>query len=510
MRQQHSLSQCFLRFVVLLLLAVGLTLVSPAAGTANDITAIPQEGCNLVVSELMSPTYAVVKLATPNHGWFAGTFTNLPIDQPVTFGLSMDGYDDGRTPANVTKWKGLRPVMTYADPLRYDSYVGYTKDAKGHWMADDPFLPVADRDAGTGQTPVQQAVPPDTAAQFLFPDGAAWYPWREVAQAHALSGVNVFRMTETFNQPTATLAMRVPYPYQYQQGMLERLQAAKLPGVFIDQLGQTPGEHTLSIIRLEPPDPTAAPTDRPTILAYAREHATEPDGSWVVDGMLRWLLSDDLTAKSARQQYDWLLIPLLDPDDAAKTQYTNANHFSNKPPVRPEAVAYATYLVRRIDAGQRLDVVMNFHNIECTEGPNLFTPMVNQVREKTIGALNENLWQTATTAGFTTGQPGWSMVGLANERLSGWCYQQFRTLDLFYEVNGRAPASRLDPSRLRLLGIILACHSINVLNSNAMAVVRAEIKDHLIARETERAAYWQANKNDADTRTPGGLLVLGY
>ena len=302
----------------------------------------------------------------------------------------------------------------------------------------------------------------------------------------------------------------MPYPYPYQHAMLERLQAAKRPGVFLDQLGETPGGHTLTVIRLEPPDPATAPAERPTILAYAREHGTEPEGSWVVEGMLRWLLSDDPDAVTARQQYDWLLIPLLDPDDAGRCRYTSANIFSNAAPVRPEAVAYATYLVHRIDTGRRLELVINLHNVECTEGPNLFTPLVNRLRQPAIAELNAPLWPAAREAGFTVGQPAWSMVGLANERLSGWCFQHFRTMDLFYEVNGRAPASRLTPGRLRQLGAVLARQSSAMMRSPVMAAVRADITEHLAARTRTRADYWQTQGRTAQTRTTGDLLVLGY
>jgi len=487
-----------------------MTLAAFATEPGAGITAVPQEGFNLRVRELASPTYAVLTLDPPTHGWFAGTFTGLPTDQPVTFGFSMDGNDDYLTPADVSKWRGLRPVMSYADPLQYDSYVGYVKDETGHWQVDDPFTP-ADRDAGTGTVPKQQVVPPDVAAQFLSTNGQVWYPWREVTEAQALTGVNVFRMIETFAHPTATVAMRVPYPCAYLHGMLERLQAAQRPGVYIDTLGTTPGGYPLTVIRLEPPDLATAPKDRPTILAYAREHATEPEGSWVIDGMLRWLLSDALDAKAARQQCDWLLIPLLDPDDAARAVYNaEANIFFPVGTIRPEAIAYATYLINWVDARHKLEVAITVHNIECNEGPNLFTPLINGNRETLIRQLDAALWEAAHQAGFAASQPSWSMVGLAKGRLAGWCYKVFHTLDLFYEVNGRAPTSRLSPVELREIGRLLAQHGMHVVTSESTGAVRAEIVKCLQDRETARAAWWQRTGRTTQTRANVDILTYGY
>ena len=226
--------------------------------------------------------------------------------------------------------------------------------------------------------------------------------------------------------------------------------------------------------------------------------------------MLRWLLSNDPEALKARRQCDWLLVPMLDPDMAARAVFTDANFFNNIPPVRTEAVAYATYLVNRIDAGLRLDIAINLHNVECMEGPNLFTPLVNRVREDAIKSLNEELWRTAQHAGFTTYQPDWSMVGLAHQRLSGWCFKVFRTFDLFYEVNGRSPDSRLSPVRLKLLGQLMAQYGANIACSDPMSKIHVEITQYLTERNAERAAWWQRQGRDANTRTTGDLLVLGY
>jgi len=480
-----------------------------ATEPTSGITTVPQAGFNLVVSELMSPTYAVLKLATPNHGWFAGTFTQLPIGQPVTFGLSMDG-NDGVEPANVVKWKGLRPVMTYADPSQYMSYIGYTKTPDGHWIADDPFRSLANHDAGAGNVPVQQVMPPELAASFLSSDGATWYPWREMQQAQTITGINIFRTTDTFSSSTATVAMRVPYSYQYQQTFLERLQAAKSPGVTIDTVGQTPGGHALTIIRLEPPDPTVARQDRPTLLIYAREHATEHDSSWVVEGMLDWLMSEAPAAVAARQQNDWLLIPLLDPDEAVKARHCSADLYTAVDPIRPEALAYATYLVNWVDAGHRIELAVNLHNVECAEGQNLFAPLTNTRRQELTVTCQQQLFNAAQQAGFSVGRPqGW-MYGLQSKRLAGWCWLSFGSFDLVLEVNSRAPISRLNVPRLRTLGSIIAASLTQFIDSTDFLPIRQEMTRRLAERQTQRAEWWRQENRSPQTRNTYDLLVLGY
>jgi len=478
------------------------------ATEAPGIAIVPRDGFNLGVSELISPSNVVLNIESQAHNWFAGSFINLPIGQQITFGISLAGKDTTE-PANVAKWQGLRPFLTFADPTLYDSYIGYTKGTNGHWIADDLFR-AGDQDAGAGPLPEQTVIPANLAEQFLSPDGNSWYPWREIDPVQVLTNVNICRFTATFEQSSASIAMRVPYTYTYQQAFLQRLRAANLPGVFLDEIGTTPDGRTLTVIRLEPPDLNNAPTTRPSILAYAREHATEPDGSWAIEGILRWLLSDDPTARMARRQNDWLLVPIFDPDMSARAVFTNANLFRNIKPVRPEAVEYAKYLVNRTDAGHRLEIVINLHSVECSDGPNLFSPLVNRMRANEIKELDRELWQTAQNAGFATCQPDWGMTGLATSRLCGWCYKVFRTMDLSYEVNGRAPDSRLTTAQLMLLGRFIAQHGATIIQGTKMVAIREEIKQYLIEREKERAAWWQQQKRDANTRTNGDLLVQGF
>lgn len=124
--------------------------------------------------------------------------------------------------------------------------------------------------------------------------------------------------------------------------------------------------------------------------------------------------------------------------------------------------------------------------------------------------MKDTAFAQAAQQGFTTGQPAWSLVGLASLRLSGWCYQHFQTLDLFYEVNGRAPNARCLPPQLRQLGELLAQHAVTVADSDAMAGWRAEMTAALRQRQADRAAWWQRTGRTAQTRNLYDLLQLGY
>ena len=486
-------------------LAGMLSCVPGVAADLSTLTAVPQDGCNLVVREVLSPSTAVLGLSPATHGWFAGTFTHLPTDHPVTLGFTLDGSDDPKAPADAAKWRGLRTVMSYADPTCYDSYVSYRKRPDGHWISDDPFRSATDPDAGTGVAPEQSVIPAALADQFLSPDGVTWIPWRDVDQVRILSNINIVRLTQQFAQPTATVAMRVPFTYTYLQAYVTKLQDAHRAGVTVDHLGNTPDGRALTVIRLEPPEPTTAAADRPTILIYAREHATEPDGSWVVDGVLQWLLSTTPDATHARQQANWLLIPLLDPDASAQSRYTNALDFLQTRKVRPETLAYARYFIRWIDAGHRIDVAVNLHNVECTEGPHIFIPLVNERHRDDSDQWNQAFFAALATAGFMTGRVQGNAKGYQNDRLAGWCAQHFATFDLAYELNSRMPGNLLTLPRLRQIGTILGMNVSAYLQTPAYLTLKRTMVETLTRRQTQ-----QTPGTSLEKRTAFDLLILGY
>ncbi len=245
-----------------------------------------------------------------------------------------------------------------------------------------------------------------SATPYLCDAGNTWQAWRMV-DADIEPSIDVIRITQTLSDPALTLAMRVPFPYRYHQSCCHLLQAQaeRFPGVTIDTVGRSPEGRALQVIRLDPPR-GAAGMNRPTILAYAREHGTEPDGSHCILGMLRWLLSDDPAARASRNSTTWLLIPILDVDAAARAEYRLGDGYSaGAEPPMPEATAYATYLVHRLDAGGRVDMVVNLNNVECDEGSDLSDSVVDPAQKALTIACNTQLFAQAKREGYTAGKP---------------------------------------------------------------------------------------------------------
>jgi len=320
----------------------------------------PVKGFNLKITARPAANHLVVKPDPPVPNWFAGKFDNLPVGQPVTITIDMQGCDVPALKAEVGKWAGLRPVYTYADPEQYASYEWFRRDSAGDWQSGDLFKDEEARQAGTGRTPSQSAIPAALAEGFLGDHGAYWSPWGEIEGGQPDAATQTFTFTVTPAAPEMTIAMHMPYLLAYEQQLLARLQAAHFPGVFIDQLSRSASGNPLYIIRVDDPeDPTPiqiTPVERPHFtlatvgqnqypvtqdyprvqiactadhpaqgrqlyLLGARENPTEHTGSWVVLGALKALVTDTPEAHRLRRKNTWLLLPIADPDGANDAQF---------------------------------------------------------------------------------------------------------------------------------------------------------------------------------------------
>ena len=248
------------------------------AASLAGVALYPTPGFNL---QILERTGATLTLAPQTkgaaHNWFAGLFTNLPVGQEITLAVDMTGQNtDNR--ADVGKWKGLRPLMSYADPNAWATYVSYERRADGFWQSDDPF---ARGLAGDATTPTQNSIAPALAPLFLGaetrpnPDPKAkkktvqvqtWSAWREMENVEADTSTNRFLMREKFALPYASVAMRVPFLPSFHQLLGQKL-ATGVPHLRVEKIGESPSGYPLLVFRVEDGNARASVNQRkPTIL----------------------------------------------------------------------------------------------------------------------------------------------------------------------------------------------------------------------------------------------------
>jgi len=542
----------------------------PMAGKGaapQGMTIIPVEGFNLKVLEHIAPNYVVVAVNSLAHNWFAAKITNVPTDGQVTIGFSMEGNDAGGNPADVTKWVGLTPVMTYADPEKYESYEWFQKDDQGRWTSGDLFKTGDDRYAGTGKTTQQSVIPEEVADEFLSKDGRYWQPWRDVDATETMTNLNIFRIKLHCKLPIVSVAMRAPYTYMYQQALLKKLTEHPIAGISIDDIGTSLGGKEIRAIRVEDPscvthlnisqraddgnteithrfqvieEDTAGhadPREKMVVVIYAREHGTEHDSSWTVNGILRSLI-DRLRERteSFDKRIIWVLIPIIDVDAASASIHEGVAdwgfYYSTEPgmPENPE-IAYVAYLRAFANAHTPILLAASIHNCECREYPVALSPFyqtheADEQRWVLYGSwcqaddlsdnhrdtvyFNSLYFQRLRALHLPVGSDE-PLAGAKNMicRLGGNCYKLFNTLFLTYEVNSRYPGHTRSIAEMEELGghLVDTIHEYITTDHGSQRLTRA--KEFLHKRDQQMSLYWEQQDHAVTDPTWQELIEKG-
>lgn len=503
----------------------------------KQVEIIPTDGCNMKIVDQLDSHFIITQVDPPVHNWFAGRFTNLPIDKEVTISLRLENAVGAVNVADVTKWRGLKPVMTYANPNKYDSYEWFRKDENGRWISGDPFKSGEVKYAGTGKVPIQSVIPVQVAEEFLSTDGKYWQPWREISSVEAIPATNTMRIKHHFELSEATIAMRIPYTYTYQQSMMEKIKAAKFPGVCIDTIGITQEGRDIQIIRIDDPkNPlrlsvqrviTGPPyisfnnfivtppgrinsSDRRVIVMTAREHATEQASSWVLIGALNNLIHSN-TQEISEERYKtyWLFIPMIDFDGSVHSKFdslTDRYKYSTSIPV--ECAIYMRYLRSYIEAGYPIVLTSSWHNIECAEGPNISSPYALRQDEELTTTFNKLFFNSLKDLLVVPTTYSAQESGNIFSRLYSCCAKNYSSFALSFEINDRYPPRTLSLEQIQHVGAEFVPSIYGFVSQNSDMNMKIANIEMLLRKRIDCEKVYYSSQHHSGTIDNPSLLEL--
>jgi hypothetical protein len=134
--------------------------------------------------------------------------------------------------------------------------------------------------------------------------------------------------------------------------------------------------HWVTVTNFEKPDAA-----KKTVWLQARQHAWEAGTSYVMEGALRFITSDDPRARALRDQVVFQFTPMMDPDGAAggKVRFNahgyDVNRHWDEVDLRsksflgriPEIWYVKKAIFAWVDAGRKIDLMVNMHNEESGE-----------------------------------------------------------------------------------------------------------------------------------------------
>ncbi|HMJ89794.1 MAG TPA: M14 family zinc carboxypeptidase [Candidatus Acidoferrum sp.] len=198
----------------------------------------------------------------------------------------------------------------------------------------------------------------------------------------------------------------------------------------VEVIGKTVQARDLHLVTVT--DSAKADAEKKTVWLQARQHAWETGTSYVMEGALRFITSDEPSARALREKVVFKFTPMVDPDGCANGKVRfNANGYDvnrhwDEVDLRrkvflermPEIWYVKKSLLTYVETGHRIDLMVNMHNEES--GEHLDT----QVNEPTTLKLMQRFYDTlAAETTFDPSQklniretPGTTANWLWNER----------------------------------------------------------------------------------------------
>lgn len=141
----------------------------------------------------------------------------------------------------------------------------------------------------------------------IDPNELSDHNWQKVTNTSRVG--STFTFTQTYLEDTVWVALRYPYMYTYEERYVNAISGN--PYVNVEVLTQSAEGRNLYSIQVTDPAHTAP---KKVIFLYARGHASETDGSWLIEGIIEFLLSGDPIAATLRRETIFMLVPIVRPD----------------------------------------------------------------------------------------------------------------------------------------------------------------------------------------------------
>jgi murein tripeptide amidase MpaA len=220
--------------------------------------------------------------------------------------------------------------------------------------------------------PGSHAVTKNTRPVYSY-DGATWARFEDSEIAWDEKEVKL-----TLRFKPARTSMWIAHGVPYTGRDLERLLAGHSPWLSRETIGKS--VHGREIPLLTITDTAAPDAGKRVVWLMARQHAWEAGTSWIAEGAVRFLVSDDPDAARIRRANIFKVMPIFDVDGVAEGAVRfNANGFDNNrnwdtidAKLMPEIAAVRQAILGWMDAGHRIDLFLAMHNTESSdyvEGP---------------------------------------------------------------------------------------------------------------------------------------------
>ena len=125
-----------------------------------------------------------------------------------------------------------------------------------------------------------------------------------------------FDYTFEYTNDEVYVACTIPYTYSQIQTHIDFLKVLNNEISYnlfkIESAGKSRGNIDIPVIKIT--GEKKSKKQKPIIVVISRLHPGETHGSFVVHGLINYLLSKDYTANKLRKEFEWWIFPCVNPD----------------------------------------------------------------------------------------------------------------------------------------------------------------------------------------------------
>jgi hypothetical protein len=154
------------------------------------------------------------------------------------------------------------------------------------------------------------------------------------------------------------------------QAMLKTA-AEQTTGAEVFELCRSKEGRSVWALRLSPTEKPAPGEQRYGVWIQARQHAWEAGSSWVAQGLIQWLVSDDDRARRLRRVATIVIVPVMDVDNVEigaggknEEPHDHNRDWTDEP--HHPAVAAAQRQIKQMNDRGEFDVFLDLHNPGAT------------------------------------------------------------------------------------------------------------------------------------------------
>jgi hypothetical protein len=189
--------------------------------------------------------------------------------------------------------------------------------------------------------------------------------WKRIRNVKYDSASHTFQFSEQFDNEPVWVAYAHPYPTSRLQSVLEKIKTSEF--VEVENIATTKEGRDVTLIKItntQIPD-----ADKKNILIMALQHAGEDAGGYMAEGLINFLISDDKEAKSARDRFSYMIIPIMNPDGTynGTSRYNMEmedlnNIWLDDEKAQPEVTGVKDWVASWYADGKEIDMFIDIHN----------------------------------------------------------------------------------------------------------------------------------------------------